>query len=94
MLLLFTKLKENIEIFLATVLVVLAPIACLGLFLIWLFSSIGFVYLSDAIRYITYDIIAPVFVVVSLIVMIIWIPQLVWDVMSYLFKGIKKIWNK
>ena len=88
------KLKESIEEFLAMVLVMLAPIACIGLFLIWLFSLIGFYSISEAIQYITYDIIAPVFTVVSMVALAIWVPQLIWNLLSYLFKGIKKVWKK
>lgn len=55
----FIKLKESVEEFIAMVLVMLAPIACMGLLLIWLFSLMGFNSISETIRYITYDIIAP-----------------------------------
>ena len=88
------KLKESIEEFLAMVLVMLAPIACIGLLLIWLFSLMGFPSISKAIQYITYDIIAPVFTVVSMVALAIWVPQLIWNLLSYLFKGIKKVWKK
>lgn len=88
------KLKESIEEFLAIVLVMLAPIACIGLLLIWLFSLMGFYSISEAIHYITYDIIAPVFTVVSMVALAIWVPQLIWNLLSYLFKGIKKVWKK
>lgn len=88
------KLKESIEEFLAMVLVMLAPIACIGLLLIWLFSLIGFYSISEAIQYITYDIIAPVFAIVSIVALVIWVPQLIWNLLSYLFKGIKKVWKK
>lgn len=89
----FIKLKEFIEEFIAMVLVMLAPIACIGLLLIWLFSLIGFYSISEAIQYITYDIIAPVFTVVSMVALAIWVPQLIWNLLSYLFKGIKKVWK-
>ena len=88
------KLKESIEEFLAMVLVMLAPIACIGLLLIWLFSLIGFYSISEAIQYITYDIIAPVFTIVGMVALAIWVPQLIWNLLSYLFKGIKKVWKK
>ena len=90
----FIKLKESVEEFIAMVLVMLAPIACIGLLLIWLFSLIGFYSISEAIQYITYDIIAPVFTVVSMVALAIWVPQLIWNLLSYLFKGIKKVWKK
>lgn len=89
----FIKLKESIEEFIAMVLVMLAPIACIGLLLIWLFSLIGFYSISEAIQYITYDIIAPVFTVVSIVALAIWVPQLIWNLLSYLFKRIKKVWK-
>ena len=88
------KLKESIEEFLAMVLVMLAPIACIGLLLIWLFSLIGFYSISEAIQYITYAIIAPVFTIVSVVALAIWVPQLIWNLLSYLFKRIKKVWKK
>ena len=90
----FIKLKESIEEFIAMVLVMLAPIACIGLLLIWLFSLIGFYSISEAIQYITYDIIAPVFTIVSIVALVIWVPQLIWNLLSYLFKRIKKVWKK
>lgn len=90
----FIKLKESIEEFITMVLVMLAPIACIGLLLIWLFSLIGFYSISEAIQYITYDIIAPVFTVVSMVALAIWVPQLIWNLLSYLFKGVKKVWKK
>lgn len=89
----FIKLKESIEEFIAMVLVMLAPIACIGLLLIWLFSLMGFNSISETIRYITYDIIAPVFVIVSIVALVIWVPQLIWNLLSYLFKRIKKVWK-
>lgn len=89
----FIKLKESIEEFIAMVLVMLAPIACMGLLLIWLFSLIGFNSISETIRYITYDIIAPVFAIVSIVALVIWVPQLIWNLLSYLFKRIKKVWK-
>lgn len=89
----FIKLKESIEEFIAMVLVMLAPIACMGLLLIWLFSLMGFNSISETIRYITYDIIAPVFAVVSIVALVIWVPQLIWNLLSYLFKRIKKVWK-
>ena len=89
----FIKLKESIEEFIAMVLVMLAPIACIGLLLIWLFSLIGFYSISEAIQYITYDIIAPVFTIVSVVALAIWVPQLIWNLLSYLFKRIKKVWK-
>lgn len=89
----FIKLKESIEEFLAMVLVMLAPIACIGLLLIWLFSLMGFNSISETIRYITYDIIAPVFAIVSIVALVIWVPQLIWNLLSYLFKRIKKAWK-
>lgn len=89
----FIKLKESIEEFIAMVLVMLAPIACMGLLLIWLFSLMGFNSISEAIRYITYDIIAPVFAIVSIVALVIWVPQLIWNLLSYLFKRIKKVWK-
>ena len=89
----FIKLKESIEEFIAMVLVMLAPIACMGLLLIWLFSLMGFNSISETIRYITYDIIAPVFAIVSIVALVIWVPQLIWNLLSYLFKRIKKAWK-
>ena len=89
----FIKLKESVEEFIAMVLVMLAPIACMGLLLIWLFSLMGFNSISETIRYITYDIIAPVFAIVSIVALVIWIPQLIWNLLSYLFKRIKKAWK-
>jgi len=89
----FIKLKESIEEFIAMVLVMLAPIACMGLLLIWLFSLMGFNSISETIRYITYDIIAPVFAIVSIVAFVIWVPQLIWNLLSYLFKRIKKVWK-
>lgn len=89
----FIKLKESIEEFIVMVLVMLAPIACIGLLLIWLFSLIGFYSISEAIQYITYDIIAPVFTIVSVVALVIWVPQLIWNLLSYLFKRIKKVWK-
>lgn len=89
----FIKLKESIEEFIAMVLVMLAPIACMGLLLIWLFSLMGFNSISETIRYITYDIIAPVFAIVGIVALVIWIPQLIWNLLSYLFKRIKKAWK-
>lgn len=89
----FIKLKESVEEFVAMVLVMLAPIACMGLLLIWLFSLMGFNSISETIRYITYDIIAPVFVIVSMVALVIWVPQLIWNLLSYLFKRIKKVWK-
>lgn len=89
----FIKLKESVEEFVAMVLVILAPIACMGLLLIWLFSIMGFNSISETIRYITYDIIAPVFAIVSIVALVIWVPQLIWNLLSYLFKRIKKAWK-
>ena len=89
----FIKLKESIEEFIAMVLVMLAPIACMGLLLIWLFSLMGFNSISGTIQYITYDIIAPVFTIVSIVALVIWVPQLIWNLLSYLFKRIKKVWK-
>lgn len=89
----FIKLKESVEEFIAMVLVMLAPIACIGLLLIWLFSLMGFNSISETIRYITYDIIAPVFAIVSIVALVIWVPQLIWNLLSYLFKRIKKVWK-
>lgn len=89
----FIKLKESIEEFIVMVLVMLAPIACIGLLLIWLFSLMGFNSISETIRYITYDIIAPVFAIVSIVALVIWVPQLIWNLLSYLFKRIKKVWK-
>lgn len=89
----FIKLKESIEEFIAMVLVMLAPIACMGLLLIWLFSLMGFNSINETIRYITYDIIAPVFAIVSIVALVIWVPQLIWNLLSYLFKRIKKVWK-
>ena len=89
----FIKLKESVEEFIAMVLVILAPIACIGLLLIWLFSLMGFNSISETIRYITYDIIAPVFAIVVIVALVIWIPQLIWNLLSYLFKRIKKAWK-
>lgn len=89
----FIKLKESVEEFIAMVLVMLAPIACIGLLLIWLFTLMGFNSISETIRYITYDIIAPVFAIVSIVALVIWVPQLIWNLLSYLFKRIKKVWK-
>lgn len=89
----FIKLKESVEEFIVMVLVMLAPIACIGLLLIWLFTLMGFNSISETIRYITYDIIAPVFAIVSIVALVIWVPQLIWNLLSYLFKRIKKVWK-
>lgn len=89
----FIKLKESVEEFIAMVLVMLAPVACMGLLLIWLFNLMGFNIISETIRYITYDIIAPVFAIVSIVALVIWVPQLIWNLLSYLFKRIKKVWK-
>lgn len=89
----FIKLKESVEEFIAMVLVMLAPIACMGLLLIWLFSLMEFNSISETIRYITYDIITPVFAIVSIVALVIWVPQLIWNLLSYLFKRIKKVWK-
>lgn len=53
----------------------------------------GFNSISETIRYITYDIIAPVFAIVSIVAFVIWVPQLIWNLLSYLFKRIKKVWK-
>ena len=90
----FIKLKESVEEFIAMVLVMLAPVACMGLLLIWLFTLMGFNSISETIRYITYDIIAPVFAIVSIVALVIWVPRLIWNLLSYLFKRIKKVWKK
>lgn len=89
----FIKLKESVEEFIAMVLVILAPIACMGLLLIWLLALMGFNSISETIRYTTYDIIAPVFAIVSIVALVIWVPQLIWNLLSYLFKRIKKVWK-
>jgi hypothetical protein len=89
----FIRIKESIEEFLATVLVIMAPIACIFVFLAWVFSLMGFTHVSNTIDYITYDIIAPVFTIVSVVALVIWAPHLIWNLLSYLFKRIKKAWK-
>ena len=89
----FIKLKESVEEFIAMVLVMLATIACMGHIVIWLLYLMGFNSISETIRYITYDIIAPIFTIVSIVALVIWVPKLIWNLLSYLFKRIKKVWK-
>ena len=89
----FIKIKESTEEFLATMLVILAPIACISLFLTWLPRLVGCNHVNDTMVYITYDIIAPVFFITATIAMVLWLPQVVWNILSYLFKRIKKAWK-
>ena len=89
----FIRIKESIERFLAITLVILAPIGCIFAGLAWVYSSIGCIHATSTIDYITYDIIAPTILVTGLVAMVIWIPQVVWGILSYLFKRIKKAWK-
>lgn len=89
----FIRIKEKIEQFLATVLVIMAPIACIFAGLAWVYSYIGCTRATSTIDYITYDIIAPALLVTGLVAMVIWIPQVIWYILSYLFKRIKKAWK-
>ena len=89
----FIQIKEKIEQFLVTVLVILAPIGCIFAGLAWVYSSIGCIRATSTIDYITYDIIAPTLLVTGLVAMVIWIPQVIWGILSYLFKRIKKAWK-
>lgn len=89
----FIRIKEKIERFLATVLVILAPIGCIFAGLAWVYSSIGCARATSTIDYITYDIIGPAILVTGLVAMVIWIPQVIWYILSYLFKRIKKAWK-
>lgn len=89
----FIRIKEKIERFLATVLVILAPIGCIFAGLAWVYSYIGCTRAHNSINYIIYDIIGPAILVTGLVVMVIWIPQVIWNLLSYLFKRIKKTWK-
>lgn len=89
----FIRIKESIERFLAIALVILAPIGCIFAGLAWVYSSIGCIRATSTIDYITYDIITPTILVTGLVTMVIWIPQVIWGILSYLFKRIKKAWK-
>lgn len=89
----FIRIKESIEEFLAIALVILAPIGCIFAGLAWVYSSIGCIRATNTIDYITYDIITPTILVTGLVAMVIWIPQVIWGILSYLFKRIKKTWK-
>lgn len=89
----FIRIKEKIERFLATVLVILAPIGCIFAGLAWVYSYIGCTRAHNSINYIAYDIIGPAILVTGLVAMILWIPQVIWNLLSYLFKRIKKTWK-
>ena len=89
----FIQIKEKIERFLATVLVILAPIGCIFAGLAWVYSYIGCTRAHNSINYIIYDIIGPAILVTGLVAMVIWIPQVIWNLLSYLFKRIKKTWK-
>lgn len=90
---LFIKIKRKIEAILATVLVILAPIGCIFAGLAWVYSYIGCTRAHNSINYIIYDIIGPAILVTGLVAMVIWIPQVIWNLLSYLFKRIKKAWK-
>ena len=89
----FIRIKEKIEQFLAIVLVIMAPIACIFAGLAWVYSYIGCARAHNSISYIVYDIIGPAILVTGLVAMVIWIPQVIWNLLSYLFKRIKKVWK-
>lgn len=89
----FIKIKESFEEFLATTLVILAPIVCISLFLTWLPHLVGCNYVNETVYYITYDIIVPVFVITALIALVSWTPQVLLCGLWYLFKRIKKAWK-
>lgn len=89
----FIRIKESIEGFLATILIILVPIGCIFAGLAWVYSSIGCIRATSTIDYITYDIIAPTILVTGLVAMVIWTPQVIWGILSYLFKRIKKAWK-
>lgn len=89
----FIRIKEKIERFLATVLVILAPIGCIFAGLAWVYSYIGCIRAHNSISYIAYDIIGPAILVTGLVAMVIWTPQVIWYILSYLFKRIKKAWK-
>lgn len=90
---LFIKIERKLEAILATILIILAPIGCIFAGIAWVYSSIGCIRATSTIDYITYDIIAPTILVTGLVAMIIWIPQVIWGILSYLFKRIKKAWK-
>lgn len=89
----FIRIKEKIERFLATILVILAPIGCIFAGLAWVYSYIGCTRAHNSISYIAYDIIGPAILVTGLVAMVIWIPQVIWYILSYLFKRIKNAWK-
>lgn len=89
----FIRIKEKIERFLVTILVILAPIGCIFAGLAWVYSYIGCTRAHNSINYIIYDIIGPAILVTGLVAMVIWIPQVIWNLLSYLFKRIKKAWK-
>lgn len=90
---LFIKIERKLEAILATILIILAPIGCIFAGLAWVYSYIGCTRATSTIDYITYDIIAPTLLVTGLVAMVIWIPQVIWGILSYLFKRIKKAWK-
>ena len=89
----FIKIKESFEEFLATTLVILAPIVCISLFLTWLPHLVGCNHVNEIAYYITYDIIVPIFVITALIAIVSWTPQVLLSGLWYLFKRIKKAWK-
>ena len=90
---LFIKIKRKVEAILATILVILAPIGCIFAGLAWVYSYIGCTRAHNSISYIAYDIIGPAILVTGLVAMVLWIPQVIWNLLSYLFKRIKKAWK-
>lgn len=89
----FIKVKRKVEAILATILIILAPIGCIFAGLAWVYSYIGCTRAHNNINYIIYDIIGPAILVTGLVAMVIWIPQVIWYILSYLFKRIKKAWK-
>lgn len=90
---LFIKIKRKVEAILATILIILAPIGCIFVGLAWVYSYIGCTRAHNSISYIAYDIISPAILVTGLVAMVIWTPQVIWNLLSYLFKRIKKAWK-
>lgn len=90
---LFIKIERKLEAILATILVILAPIGCIFAGLAWVYSYIGCTRAHNSISYIAYDIIGPAILVTGLVAMVLWIPRVIWNLMSYLFKRIKKAWK-
>lgn len=90
---LFIKIERKLEAILATILIILAPIGCIFAGLAWVYSYIGCTRAHNSINYIIYDIIGPAILVTGLVAMVIWTPQVIWNLLSYLFKRIKKAWK-